>query len=105
MNKTYYLHAKTKRGRHFTLAAKEKGSELVIGHALCSAKDQFCKRKGRAMAEGRINAVLSGKHKDGTYINSRTQKVLDYNFVDTAKIKVNSLFTLRDYAQDFAELN
>jgi len=56
-NFTLYNHCKDKQGRRFTVAAVvEDGllnAKVSLGIARCSSKDNFNKKIGRAIAEGR----------------------------------------------------
>ena len=51
-----YFHGKTTDGRRFTLAGIYDGDKLKLGLSLCSKKDCFVKKTGRAKALGRIYA-------------------------------------------------
>lgn len=51
--KTIFIRSQTKSGRRFTLAGFPDGNKLKIGLAVCNPKDQFCKKIGRSIAEGR----------------------------------------------------
>jgi len=51
--KPYFIHSKTKSGKRFTAAGNYIGNKIEIGYALCGNKDQFCKKIGRDIAEGR----------------------------------------------------
>lgn len=51
-----YFHGRTVDGYRFTLAGKYDDDEdmLLLGVAVCSKKDQFSKKKGRFLAECRL---------------------------------------------------
>jgi hypothetical protein len=51
--KTIFIHGKTKSGRRFTIAGVPDKDKLKIGLAICNPKDQFCKKIGRSISEGR----------------------------------------------------
>lgn len=53
--KTYFVHSKTKSGKRFTMAGKEKNGVMVIGLSVCSPRDHFVKKLGRTIAEGRAD--------------------------------------------------
>jgi len=50
-----FIHSITKSGRRFTICGLPDGDKLKIGLAICNPRDQFCKRIGRNIAEGRAN--------------------------------------------------
>ena len=104
--KTYYLHSTAKSGRRFTLAATVKDDNLLIGSALCSNKDQFCRRIGRNISEGRLNKFIR-LEKDGLITFFRIKEIKQYHYphFSVRGIKVSVPYTLHEYAKDFAELN
>jgi hypothetical protein len=52
--KTYYIYETAKKSkRRLSIAAFISENQLCIGVAQCSKKDQFNKKIGRAIAEGR----------------------------------------------------
>jgi len=55
---TYYYHTKENdNGRRATFAGIVEEGEIKIGASVCSNKDQFQKRIGRAISENRANAT------------------------------------------------
>ena len=57
-DKVYYFHYRfyTTGWRAFTFAIrKNANSHIEIGTAMCSPKDQFCRKIGREIALGRLN--------------------------------------------------
>lgn len=59
----YYFHGKTVDNCRFTISAKiqEEGDLLILGASICSHKDNFSRKIGRTISEGRINAWLNGR--------------------------------------------
>jgi len=56
MDSTKFMHMQLGAG-HITLAVRAMPDEVgayVVGAAFCSPKDQFSKKKGRLIAEGRL---------------------------------------------------
>lgn len=90
--KTYYLHSETKTGNKFTLAAQQRDDIILVGIAICSSKDKFCKRTGRSIAETRLNT-----HK--------LDKAYEKGYVDTLNVKKDLITTLRLFAEEYAENN
>ena len=58
---TLFYHGTSVDGRRFTLAGQydlegPRSPEILLGIAICSPSDQFCKRVGRKKAEGRLKS-------------------------------------------------
>jgi hypothetical protein len=56
MNNIFFTHKiKDYKGRKTTICGllNEKGTEITYGVAVCSHKDQFNRRKGRLISQGR----------------------------------------------------
>ena len=53
--KTYFVHSTAKSGKRFTLAAKLIEDEMFVASAVCSKKDNFSRKIGRLISEGRLN--------------------------------------------------
>ena len=50
----FYTHGTDKSGKRFTLAAKKvKDDKVQFGLAICNERDNFCRKIGRKIAEGR----------------------------------------------------
>jgi hypothetical protein len=54
--KTYFIHTTTALGSRVTFAARPSGDDLLIATAQCNPKDQFTRRLGRVISEGRLDA-------------------------------------------------
>jgi len=53
--KIYYFHEKTVDGNKFTVSAYiDKNENVIISVALCSKKDNFCRKIGRSVSSGRL---------------------------------------------------
>ena len=50
----YFFHGVTTDHRRFTLCARENGDFMNVTIALCSHKDNFCKKIGRDISRGRL---------------------------------------------------
>lgn len=57
-NETFFAHQRTNDGKGFTIAfrADPDTNTIVFAKAQCSERDNFSKRIGRDVAEGRLNA-------------------------------------------------
>jgi hypothetical protein len=51
--KTLFTHGKDLNGRRFTIAARYDFEKILIDYAICGKKDQFEKKIGRYISEGR----------------------------------------------------
>lgn len=60
-SRIYFWHPHIYGGRA-TIALQANGSLIEVGVAFCSPRDQFCKRFGRAIAEGRMQKERSRYH-------------------------------------------
>lgn len=50
----FYTHGTSDSGRRFTIAAKKIDANTVqFGLAICNQRDNFCRKIGRRIAEGR----------------------------------------------------
>lgn len=83
----FYTHGTDNSGRRFTIAAKKINENTVqFGLAICNERDNFCRKIGRKIAEGRAVA--------------RPVQVLE--MVDTPtegderKIVMDSMFNLKE---------
>jgi len=87
MSKTYYHHTKPEKGKNrITYAGIVENSQLKIGFAKCSLKDQFIKSKGRIIAEGRA------RKKNCSYTESILQTdIIGKRFMEIIK---NNLITI-----------
>jgi hypothetical protein len=56
MERILFYHGQTPDNVRFTIAGRFEGEEIVMGIALCSKNDQFCKKLGRVKATGRSYA-------------------------------------------------
>ena len=56
--KIYFSHGKLEDGTRYTVAGEMDYTMdvLCLGVSVCSARDQFCKRTGRAKSGGRLQA-------------------------------------------------
>lgn len=54
MNNLYYRRGYTSDEARFTLAARKEDKQMIMAASLCSYKDNFCKKKGRDIATGRL---------------------------------------------------
>ena len=57
MTTTFLFHEKSKneKGQRRSIAGKIENNELKIGVSICGPKDQFNRKLGRKIAEGRAN--------------------------------------------------
>lgn len=61
-NKTFYFHGETVDGNRFTVSARIINyDDVLFGISICSAKDNFSRKKGRTISEGRLNKQLVNK--------------------------------------------
>ena len=50
----YYFHGRLVTGERFTICSSPNGQKTTVAIALCSDKDNFCRRIGRNISRGRI---------------------------------------------------
>lgn len=77
----FYSKSTTEQPNRVTVVGTHENNELKIAVSRCSIKDRFIKKKGKAMAEGRL---AKGKLFD--IIN--TSDCDSHRFVEIAKITV-----------------
>jgi len=83
-----FIHSKDKEGNKFTVAYSLENSILTIGLAICSHKDQFCKKIGRAIAGGRmIKNPLSTE----TYLKEDNKDLIKYILSSLPTDNINKL--------------
>lgn len=63
MNKTLFYHGETTDGNRFTVAGRYDDDVLRLGISVCSKKDQFRKKLGRARSQGRLDCNCDSKGK------------------------------------------
>jgi len=68
-DKVYFLHIPEHYNRRGTIAGVINGDALYIGVALCSHEDQFCKKIGRYISEGRARKTSMFKINISQYLN------------------------------------
>lgn len=84
-NKTYFLYGsknagkKNKEQRRVTIAAFVNDNVLFFGKSECSPKDQFTKKKGRAIALGRARKAPMNK------VEINDNHVVGKIFIEVAK--------------------
>lgn len=75
MKKVYYYHGTLKDGTRYTAAGvfDNSAKTLTIAYAICSRKDQFCKKSGRIKTLGRLKSKsIKGK----VFIELKTKGIL-----------------------------
>ena len=50
----YYFHGQLADKTRYTIAGAYDSNGLKLGFAICSEKDQFCKKTGRIKAKGKL---------------------------------------------------
>lgn len=67
----YYFHGKTNDGYRYSVSVLEKeDGDIYIGTSICSKKDNFSRKTGRLISEGRAKRFLEGKPCKGSIIKS-----------------------------------
>jgi len=88
--KTHFMHIKLGSG-YATIAIHSNGLVAEYATAFCSPKDQFVRRKGRLIAEGRLAA-----HRDWAQVS--------YSAVDKdmkRKVKEDFIASIKHAPEDF----
>lgn len=89
-NETRFIHFMLGKGRVTAAVRKGAGNTVAIGAAFCSPNDQFSRKRGRKIAEGRLD-----KGKVFHFLNVSTDTSLYEQviraFDRAAKLKVREL--------------
>lgn len=80
---TKFIHGHTRDGQRFTAAYDNSGETIQIAVSLCSKRDQFNKKIGRLISEGRLNKtdkiLTIPKAPEGEFEDTYVRDTLEYN--------------------------
>lgn len=69
-NKAHFTHLRNVgkgKKENYTIAFQFRGEDVHVGVAKCSRRDQFNKKRGRVIAEGRLERAMEGSETDWSF--------------------------------------